>query len=57
MLVSEIGIEVIDAHAHFMTYNTVKGIIERSQGLDKIKKRAPKSNKKAYFIHYALRKS
>ncbi|MFW9907266.1 MAG: amidohydrolase family protein [Candidatus Thorarchaeota archaeon] len=30
MVVSRIGIEVVDAHAHFMTYNTVKGILERA---------------------------
>ncbi len=30
MMISKVGIEVIDAHAHFMTYNTVKAIIERA---------------------------
>lgn len=40
MVVSEIGIDVIDAHAHFMTYNTVKGIIERSSSsIEKLQKR------------------
>ncbi len=39
MLAKDIGIQVIDAHAHFMTYSTVKEILERSQGLDKIQKR------------------
>ncbi|MDF1539646.1 MAG: amidohydrolase family protein [Candidatus Thorarchaeota archaeon] len=30
MVVSKIGIDVVDAHAHFMTYATVKGFIERA---------------------------
>ena len=40
MVVSELGIEVIDAHAHFMTYKTIQAIIERSSSsLEKIQKR------------------
>ncbi len=30
MVVSKIGIDVVDAHAHFMTYATVKGFLERA---------------------------
>lgn len=30
MVVSKIGIEVVDSHAHFMTYATVKGFLDRA---------------------------
>ncbi|MHA2191274.1 MAG: amidohydrolase family protein [Candidatus Thorarchaeota archaeon] len=33
MVVSKLGIDVIDAHSHFMTYNTAKMIIERAGDL------------------------
>ncbi|MHA2460521.1 MAG: amidohydrolase family protein [Candidatus Thorarchaeota archaeon] len=39
MVVSKLGIDVIDAHSHFMTYNTAKMIIERAGDLEAIRKR------------------
>ena len=30
LVLSQVGIEVVDAHAHFMTYNTVKEILQRT---------------------------
>ncbi|MHA1903839.1 MAG: hypothetical protein ACW977_07705, partial [Candidatus Thorarchaeota archaeon] len=39
MVVSRLGIDVIDAHSHFMTYNTAKMIIERAGDLETIRKR------------------
>ena len=39
MVVSKLGIDVIDAHSHFMTFNRVKKIIERAGDLEAIRKR------------------
>ncbi|MHA1936228.1 MAG: amidohydrolase family protein [Candidatus Thorarchaeota archaeon] len=39
MVVSKLGIDVIDAHSHFMTYNTAKMIIERAGDLEAIRRR------------------
>ncbi len=56
MVVSKIGIEVIDAHAHFMTYATVKGFLERASengqdGLKKIQNRVQAhTDMKDFFI-------
>ncbi|MFW9849533.1 MAG: amidohydrolase family protein [Candidatus Thorarchaeota archaeon] len=56
MVVSKIGIEVIDAHAHFMTYATVKGFLDRASengqdGLKKIQNRVQAhTDMKDFFI-------
>ena len=39
MVISKIGIEVIDAHAHFMTYDTLKKWIEDGASLERIQQR------------------
>jgi predicted TIM-barrel fold metal-dependent hydrolase len=37
---SKIGIKVVDSHAHFMTYKTVKAWIERGTTMDRLEQRA-----------------
>jgi predicted TIM-barrel fold metal-dependent hydrolase len=39
MVVSKLGIEVIDAHAHFMTYDTLKKWVENGASLERIQQR------------------
>jgi predicted TIM-barrel fold metal-dependent hydrolase len=39
---SVIGVRVVDAHAHFMTYNTVKSWLSRGTSLDRLEQRAKK---------------
>ena len=39
-MISQLGIEVIDAHAHFMTYDTVRMFLERGTTLDRLEQRA-----------------
>jgi predicted TIM-barrel fold metal-dependent hydrolase len=39
MVISKLGIEVIDAHAHFMTYDTLKKWIENGASLERIQQR------------------
>lgn len=39
MVVSKLGIEVIDSHAHFITFNTVKRWIENGASLERMQQR------------------
>ncbi len=39
-MISQLGIEVVDAHAHFMTYNTVQMFLKRGTTFDRLEQRA-----------------
>jgi predicted TIM-barrel fold metal-dependent hydrolase len=39
-MISKLGVEVIDAHAHFMTYDTVRMFLDRGTTLDRLEQRA-----------------
>ena len=39
MVVSQVGIEVIDSHAHFITFETMKRWIESGASLERIQQR------------------
>lgn len=41
-MISTVGIQVIDAHAHFMTYNTIKNLLTSGATQDRLEQRAKK---------------